>query len=208
RGQHGRRRGVQRHRDVGGAQVHLVVAGAGGQRLAGLDQRLVGLGAGAAVDHRRLPGRFWGGRRRPGLAPVAAVAGPSSARPAETAALITSRTGTPAAAARRRQSSNSGWAPVTAPSIAASLSRTRPYTVSTSATDRASTARSAACIRTPSVVDPRNSARSTGSRASGATIAAIWIAGRPFFIKIGVDQTSSAPAARSSSNSGATSSGL
>ncbi len=34
------------------------------------------------------------------------------------------------------------------------------------------------------------------------------MAGRPFFMRIGVDQTSTAPAASTASNSGATSSGL
>ena len=51
-------------------------------------------------------------------------------------------------------------------------------------------------------------ARSTAAAASGGASAETSSAGRPFFIRIGVDQTSTAPAADSASVSGATSCGL
>ena len=56
--------------------------------------------------------------------------------------------------------------------------------------------------RTPMVVDSRKMAAATASRAAGGQSAATVSAGRDFFITIGVNQASTAPAAKSASSSG------
>src|SRR5205085_12059349 len=110
-------------------QMHLVAAG--GQRLGGLGQPL--------AQHAA---RVEGGHGRDRFRARAPEGEGSSLLAAEIAAAHTRFTGTPAAVARRRQSSNSGSAPSTSPSSAPTFKRTRPYGVSASTSERDSTARS------------------------------------------------------------------
>jgi len=98
--------GAQRDGDVLGGRVQLALPGADRQHLRRLGQ-----------DVQRRPVLI--GHRR-------AFRVDSQARAAAAAAATTSRTGTRARAASRRQSSNSGWAPSTSPSRAASFARTAP----------------------------------------------------------------------------------
>ena len=73
------------------------------------------------------------------------------------------------------------------------------YGVATVAKERASTTRSSARRRKPNVVECAKKARSTAASDVGGESAESWMAGRPFFIRIGADQTSTAPAAKSAS---------
>ncbi len=76
------------------------------------------------------------------------------------------------------------------------------------ANDRPSVTRSTGRTRSPSVVELRKKARCASGSAAGGTSALTCVAGRPFFIKMGADQTSTAPAASRASNSGASSCGF
>ena len=118
------------------------------------------------------------------------------------------RTGTPARSASRRQSSNSGDAPSTRLPSAANLTDTVPKRVFTLASERASTARSMRTRRTPNVVELPKKACSTGPTTSAGANADTCHAGRPFFMRIEVVHTSTAPAAKRADISGSINWGL
>ena len=128
----------------------------------------------------------------------------SRVRAAAAAAASTSRDGTPARAASRRQSSNSGCAPRISPSSAAELDAHRAVRRGDATNERASTApleRAPPHAQRRRVQRRRRARRPTAPRAARAPRSRT--AGRPFFMKMGADQTSTAPAAKSASKSGA-----
>ncbi len=112
-------------------------------------------------------------------------------------------TGAPAVAARAAQSSYSGIAATTRPRQRFSLTRAAPQGVSTVANARPALVRVTGVARTPSVVVPSISAAASAGASAGTARTPTVIAGRPFFMTIGVSQASSAPAAKSRSRSGA-----
>ena len=95
------------------------------------------------------------------------------------AAASTARTGTFAARASRRQSSNSGVAAITRPSSADNFTATWPKAVFTLALDRASTVRPRGKVRRPMVVEFSKKARATASAPSGVASADTVSAGPP-----------------------------
>ena len=112
------------------------------------------------------------------------------------------------AAARRAQSAYSGATLTTRPPSRPSLTRTLPPGSDTVITRRSSIHLRTGIPRTPRVEVSRHSSSRTAASVPGVQSTDRVMPGRPFFMWIGVNQTSAAPASNSRSSTQGASSGV